>query len=97
MAVTREQVLKIAELARLQFGAAELDAFVAQFQSILDYIEKLKEVDIDGVEPTSHAAGADERSLFREDTPRPSLPSAEALRNAPDQSHDHFRVPAVMK
>lgn len=97
MAVTREEVLKIAGLARLQFSETELDTFVEQFQSILGYIEKLKEVDIDGVEPTSYAAHADDKSMFRGDTPQPSLPVAEALRDAPDHGHDHFRVPTVMK
>ena len=53
------EVLKIAELAKLHFSESDLEDFTAQFQHILDYIEKLKGVDIEGVEPTSHAALAD--------------------------------------
>jgi aspartyl-tRNA(Asn)/glutamyl-tRNA(Gln) amidotransferase subunit C len=98
VAITRAEVLKIAELAKLHFSESELEAFTAQFQHILDYIEKLKSVDIEGVEPTSHVSLADDpgKHLFRTDTTRPSLTVAEALRNAPDQSDDHFLVPKVI-
>jgi aspartyl-tRNA(Asn)/glutamyl-tRNA(Gln) amidotransferase subunit C len=98
MAITREEVRKIAELARLHFSDAELGEFTEQFQRILDYIEKLKEVGIEGVEPTSHVslAGDFEKHMFREDAPRPSLTVEEALKNAPDQNDDHFQVPKVL-
>ena len=98
MAITRAEVLKIAALAKLHFSEAELDSFTAQFQHILDYIEKLEEVDIDGVAPTSHVSLASdfEKYIFREDEIRHSLPSQEALKNAPDCGNDHFRVPKVI-
>ena len=54
MAVTRDDVLKIAALANLHFAEEEMDAFTHQFQGILEYIAKLSEVDVSGVEPTSH-------------------------------------------
>ena len=98
MAITRAEVLKIAELGKLHFSETELDAFTAQFQHILDYIEKLKSVDIEGVEPTSHASLADAPGGHgsRADTVRPPLSVAEALRNAPDQGDEHFLVPKVI-
>ena len=98
MAITRSEVLKIAELAKLHFSETELEAFTAQFQHILDYIEKLKEVNVEGVEPTSHVSLVDEDgdSSFREDSVRASLPVEKALDNAPDPGAGQFRVPKVL-
>jgi aspartyl-tRNA(Asn)/glutamyl-tRNA(Gln) amidotransferase subunit C len=98
VAITRAEVLKIAELAKLHFSESELDSFTAQFQRILDYVEKLKEVNVEGVEPTSHVSLTEdfEKHVVREDETRPSLPLEEALRNAPDRGDDHFRVPKVI-
>jgi aspartyl-tRNA(Asn)/glutamyl-tRNA(Gln) amidotransferase subunit C len=98
VAITRAEVVKIAELARLHFTEEELDAFTAQFQRILDYVEQLKQVDVTGVEPTSHVSlAADfEKHMFREDEIRPSLPVEESLANAPDPGAGHFRVPKVL-
>jgi aspartyl-tRNA(Asn)/glutamyl-tRNA(Gln) amidotransferase subunit C len=98
VAITREEVLKIAELARLRFSEEELVAFTAQFQRILDYVEQLKQVNVNEVEPTSHVSlAADyERHIFREDETRPSLPVEESLANAPDPGSGHFRVPKVL-
>ena len=98
MSITRAEVLKIAELAKLHFSEAELDAFTAQFQRILDYIEQLKRVDVKEIEPTSHVSlAADfEKHLFREDEVKPSLPVEESLANAPDPGSGHFRVPKVL-
>lgn len=98
MSVTRAEVLKIADLAKLHFKDEELDAFTAQFQHILDYIEQLKEVDIENTPPTSHVSvAADfEKHLFREDEVGVSLPVEESLANAPDPGAGHFRVPKVL-
>ena len=98
MAIARDEVMKIAELAKLSFNEAELEAFIAQFQRILDYIEQLKELDVEGIEPTSHVSlSADfDRHMFREDEARPSLPVEESLANAPDPGMGHFRVPKVI-
>jgi len=98
MAITRDEVLKIADLAKLQFSEAELEAFTVQFQRILEYVEKLKEVDVEGVEPTSHLSLARDfdRSPFRDDEPRPSFPAETSLASAPDPAKDHFRVPKVI-
>jgi aspartyl-tRNA(Asn)/glutamyl-tRNA(Gln) amidotransferase subunit C len=98
VAITRAEVLKIADLARLHFSEEELVAFTAQFQGILDYVEQLEKVDVTGVEPTSHVSlTADfEKHIFREDETRPSLPVEESLSNAPDPGGGHFRVPKVL-
>jgi aspartyl-tRNA(Asn)/glutamyl-tRNA(Gln) amidotransferase subunit C len=98
VSITRTEILKIADLAKLHFSEEELDAFVPQFQSILDYIEQLKEANIEEIEPTSYVSlTADfEKHLFREDEVRNSLPVDESLANAPDPGSGHFRVPKVI-
>ncbi len=98
MDITRAEVLKIADLARLHFSEEELDAFTAQFQRILDYVEQLKQVNVEAVEPTSHVSVAADPAecLYREDEVRPSLPAEESLANAPDPGAGHFRVPKVL-
>jgi aspartyl-tRNA(Asn)/glutamyl-tRNA(Gln) amidotransferase subunit C len=96
MSIDRTGVLKIAELAKLEFSDRELEAFTPQFQRILDYIEQLKEVDVEGVEPTSHASVGGGPSAQRGDQVRQSLPVDEALANAPDPGSGHFRVPKVL-
>ena len=98
MSVTREAVLKIADLAKLQFSEDELEAFITQFQRILDYVEQLKEVNIEDIQPTSHVslAGDFEKHAFREDEVKDSLPVEESLANAPDPGSGHFRVPKVL-
>ena len=98
MAISRNEVLKIAELSRLHFTEEELDAFTDRFQHMLDYIEKLKQVDVEGIEPTSHVSLTKEfeKYIFREDEVKPSLPVEESLANAPDPGSGHFRVPKVI-
>ena len=98
MSITREDITKVAELARLHFSDEELGEFTFQFQRILDYIEQLKELDVEGVEPTSHVSlSADfEKYMFRKDEAQPSLPVEESLANAPDPGMGHFRVPKVI-
>jgi aspartyl-tRNA(Asn)/glutamyl-tRNA(Gln) amidotransferase subunit C len=96
VSITRAEVLKIAELAKLHFSEEDLDAFTAQFQRILDYIEQLRQVDVEGVEPTSHVSLDFEKHFFREDEVKPSLSVEESLSNAPDPGAGHFRVPKVI-
>jgi aspartyl-tRNA(Asn)/glutamyl-tRNA(Gln) amidotransferase subunit C len=96
--ITRAEVMKIADLARLHFNEEDLDAFTAQFQSIFDYVEQLKQVDVSNVDPTSHIALAPdfEKHMFREDEVQSSLPVEQSLANAPDPGSGHFRVPKVI-
>ncbi len=98
MGVTRDDVLKIAQLAKLKFEDQELDAFTEQFQRILTYIEKLNQLDTENVPPTSHVTPFSEQAekAFREDVVRPSLPRKDVLAAAPDPSEGQFRVPKVI-
>jgi aspartyl-tRNA(Asn)/glutamyl-tRNA(Gln) amidotransferase subunit C len=98
VAISRDEVLKIADLAKLHLGEEELEEFTERFQSLLDYIEKLKQVDVETIEPTSHVSFSKEfeEHIFREDVVEPSLPVEESLANAPDSGGGHFRVPKVI-
>jgi aspartyl-tRNA(Asn)/glutamyl-tRNA(Gln) amidotransferase subunit C len=93
MAITREDVLHVARLARLEVPDGEIEHVQTQLGAILDAVGKVSELDLGGVEPTSHPL--DVVNAWREDEPRPSLPREQALANAPDPSDGLFRVPAV--
>lgn len=99
MAVTREDVLKIAALAKLRFDESELEAFTEQFQRIIAYFEKLGELDVAAVEPTSHVTpySALTGPAYRDDQPRASLPIEEALSNAPERRDGQFSVPRIIQ
>jgi aspartyl-tRNA(Asn)/glutamyl-tRNA(Gln) amidotransferase subunit C len=85
----------VAHLARLSLTAEEEQQIGAQLGSILGYIEKLKEVDVAGVEPTAHAFPL--LNVTRPDAVSPSLPHEDALRNAPAQANGLFRVPKIVE
>ena len=91
MAITRDEVVHVAKLARLALTEDELDRFAAQLGAILEAVGKVGELDLEGVPPTSHPL--DLANVWREDEPRPSLEIEEALRNAPDQDGNFFKVP----
>lgn len=93
MAITREQVLHVARLARLEIPEDELDGVRAQLGDILDAVSKVSELDLTDVEPTAHPL--DVVNVWDEDEPRPSLARDEALANAPDPADGAFRVPAA--
>jgi aspartyl-tRNA(Asn)/glutamyl-tRNA(Gln) amidotransferase subunit C len=95
MALSRDDVSKVARLARLQLTAAELDSFTGQLSSILDYIAILDELELDNVEPMVHAAELS--NVLRADEPAPSLPRAAALANAPKTDGKYFLVPAIIE
>lgn len=94
MAISREEVEKVSLLARLRLSEEELDKMTVQLGAILDYMELLKQVEIDGVEPMAHAL--DVSDVFRADEVRPSLPREQALANAPHRDDECYRVPAVL-
>jgi len=98
VSITRADVLKIAELAKLHFSEEEINAFTPQFQGILDFVEQLKQLNVEGVEPTSYVSlTADfEKYIFREDEVKPSLAVEQSLANAPDPAEGHFRVSKVL-
>lgn len=93
MAITREDVLHVARLARLEIPEDEVGRVQEQLSAILEAVGKVSELDLSDVEPTSHPL--DVVNAWADDEPRPSLPQAEALANAPDPEDGHFRVPAV--
>ena len=93
--ITRAEVEHVARLARLSLTDDELERMRKELDAILAYIDKLKTLDIDGVEPTSHAVPL--VNVMRGDTVLPCLPQAEALANAPDRAAEFFRVPRIIE
>ena len=94
MTLSREDVAKVALLARLQFSDDELDSMTAQLQRIIAYVEQLDELDTENVAPMAHAS--DIHDVFADDKARPSLPRELALRAAPKKDEQCYRVPAVL-
>ncbi len=94
MSLTREEVLKVAELARLKFKEEEIGEFQQQLNDILGYVEVLNEVDTEGVEPLISVH--DGMNRLREDQVRESLTVEEAMRNAPETSDGALIVPKVV-
>jgi aspartyl-tRNA(Asn)/glutamyl-tRNA(Gln) amidotransferase subunit C len=94
--LTREDVLRVAELARLRLTDDEVTRFSEQINDILGYAGQVQEVDTTGVPPTSHVLGV--APAWRADEPRPSLDRPNALGNAPeaDRSAGLFKVPKVL-
>jgi aspartyl-tRNA(Asn)/glutamyl-tRNA(Gln) amidotransferase subunit C len=90
--IDREQVLHVARLARLRLSDEEVQTMTGELSKVLDHIEKISELDLDGVEPTSHVVELE--NVLREDVPRPSLPREKALEQAPDSDGAGFRVPS---
>ena len=93
MAISREEVLHVARLARLELAEGELDRFAEQLNAILEAVGKVGELDLEGVEPTAHPL--DLVNVWAEDEPQPCLSADEALANAPDREGGSFRVPAA--
>ena len=91
MAISREEVLHVASLARLELSEDEVERFTEQLAAILEAVGKVSELDLTGVEPLSHPL--DLVNVWAEDEPRPSLPVEQALASAPASENDHFRVP----
>jgi len=91
--LSRAQVLHIAELAKLALTEDEVTVFAEQLSEILDHADRLNALDTDAIPPTAHVLAP--RNVMREDVPRPSLTSEQALANAPDRHDGFFRVKAV--
>jgi aspartyl-tRNA(Asn)/glutamyl-tRNA(Gln) amidotransferase subunit C len=92
MAITREQVLHVAALAQLGLTEEEVARFEGQLSAILESVGKIAELDLEGVDPTSHPL--DIVNVFGEDVPEPCLTLEDALANAPDPEDGSFGVPA---
>ena len=99
MIISREDVLHVAELAHLELSEAEVETFQRQLDSILTYIEKLKELDTTRVEPMAQVLSgvAAENPALRDDVPAACDVAEEALSGAPDPSQPYFRVPKVIE
>ena len=94
MEITREDILRVAELARLDLKEEDIERLVGQIDTILEYIKKLNMVNTEGVLPTSHAISL--VNAFREDEAREHLHIDQVLSNAPEQDEGHFIVPKVV-
>ena len=91
MAISRDEVLHVAALARLDLSDEEIARLEVQLNDILEAVGKVSELDLSDVPPTSHPL--DVVNAFRADEPRPSLPLGDVFANAPERDGEHFRVP----
>ncbi len=90
--IDREQVLHVARLARLRLADEEVARMSSELSSILDHIEKIGELDLEDVKPTSHVVEVE--NVLRPDEPRPSWSRERILEGAPDATREGFRVPS---
>lgn len=95
MNISVADVEHVARLARLELSEEEKKLFAGQMGAILGYVEKLNELDTDGILPTSHAVPME--NAFREDVAWPSIGIEKALLNAPDRVESFYRVPKVIE
>ena len=91
MAISRDEVLHVARLARLELSEDEVTRFQGQLSAILEAVSKVSELDLDGVPPTSHPLEL--ANAWAEDEPHVSLSLDDAFANAPDRDGDLFRTP----
>lgn len=94
MSISRDQVEKVALLARLTLSDSEAERMTAELNDVVAYVDLLSEVDTEGVEPMAHAVEV--HNVLRADQAKPSLPRDEALRNAPNHNSVGYLVPAVL-
>ncbi|MBW2200171.1 MAG: Asp-tRNA(Asn)/Glu-tRNA(Gln) amidotransferase subunit GatC [Deltaproteobacteria bacterium] len=94
MKITKEEVVYVANLARLDLDDASIEKFASQIGTILEYVDTLNRVDTKGVRPTSHAISL--TNAFREDTQREHLDRDTALANAPEKEDGNFIVPKII-
>ena len=93
--ISLKDVEHVARLARLELSEADKERMRRELDGILSYIDKLRALATEGVEPTSHAIPM--TNVMREDVPRPSFPPSDMLANAPDRSGEFFRVPKIIE
>ncbi|MFT3913087.1 MAG: Asp-tRNA(Asn)/Glu-tRNA(Gln) amidotransferase subunit GatC [Anaeromyxobacteraceae bacterium] len=97
MALTLEEVRRIAALARLKLSPEEEQVFQGQLSAILEHVAVLSELDVSSVEPMTHALAAGDAAPLREDAVRPGLSFDEALGNAPAREGTAFKVPRIIE
>lgn len=91
MNLTREDVLKLADIAKLDVNEAQADALLGDLEKMLGFVDKVRALNLDGVEPLVYMT--DRENVLRDDVPTEPLSHADALRNAPGADSDYFRVP----
>jgi aspartyl-tRNA(Asn)/glutamyl-tRNA(Gln) amidotransferase subunit C len=92
LVIDRPQVVHVARLARLELSDAELERMAGELSGILEHVDRIAELDLDQVEPTTHVVALE--NVLRADEPEPSLPRERVLENAPDPADGSFRVPS---
>ena len=90
--IDRDQVLHVARLARLRLSDEQVERMTGELSGILGHVDRIGNLDLEGVEPTSHVVALE--NVWRADVPRPSLPQEVALENAPEPLDGAFRVPS---
>ena len=90
--IERDQVLHVAKLARLRLSEEEVERMVGELSGILGHVDRIGNLDLEGVEPTSHVVALE--NVLRDDEPRPSLPREVALSQAPEPQDGAFRAPS---
>jgi aspartyl-tRNA(Asn)/glutamyl-tRNA(Gln) amidotransferase subunit C len=90
--IERDQVLHVAKLARLRLSEEEVEKMVGELSGILGHVDRIGNLDLEGVEPTSHVVALE--NVLRDDEPRPSLPREVALSQAPEPQDGAFRAPS---
>ncbi len=95
MKINRKDVEKLAHLSRLELTEEELVNMESDMNKMLQFVEKINELDLEGVEPLAYVS--DEVNILREDEVKQDITHDEALKNAPDKDTDYFRVPKVIK
>ncbi|SNX53010.1 Asp-tRNA(Asn)/Glu-tRNA(Gln) amidotransferase subunit GatC [Thermoanaerobacterium sp. RBIITD] len=95
MAITKDEVKHVANLARLKFTDEELEKFSYQLDSIIEYVNKLNELSTDDVQPTAHIVPIS--NVFRDDEVKPSMEREKVLMNAPEKENGCFKVPKVIE
>ena len=90
--IDRKQVLHVAALARLELSEDEVERMASELSHVLDHIETINELDLEGVPPTSHVVEV--ANALRADVPRPCLPREVALASAPERTEEGFLVPS---
>lgn len=94
MAISKDDVRHIARLARLELSEEEIEKFAGQLSQILDHAAKIQELDLDGIEPLTHAI--DRKNVFRKDVVKPGLSTEDALKNAPEREENYFKIPPII-
>ena len=92
--IDQAQVRKVAKLSRLDLTEAEVEEFTGQLSAILDYVEKMNELDTTNVEPLAHCLPVS--NVFREDSVKESLGTENTLANAPQRDGEFFKVPKIL-